>query len=143
MSEIKNIAATKTIILPAEKKGKKQGKYETALLMDLTAKKELPFSIATLIIHENNGDRSYRILPLNSESSLRDYKKLPHEITYPVRLLTTERLNIVKQEAEQKYNSNTENEIPDKEYLAQKILAHVYARFQELKPFRDIVKWYW
>ena len=143
MSEIKNIAATKTIILPAEKKGKKQGKYETALLMDLTAKKELPFSIATLIIHENNGDRSYRILPLNSESSLRDYKKLPHEITYPVRLLTTERLNIVKQEAEQKYNSNTENEIPDKEYLAQKILAHVYARFQELKPFRDIVKWYY
>ena len=43
MSEIKNIAATKTIILPAEKKGKKQGKYETALLMDLTAKKRIAF----------------------------------------------------------------------------------------------------
>lgn len=133
----------KTIILPAVKAGKKHGKYETALLVDFVARTELPFNIATLIIHETNGDRSYRVLPLNSESSLRDFKKLPHEITYPVRLLTTERLNIIKQEAEQEYNSNPGNEISYKEFLGQKILAHIYARFRELKPFRDIVKWYY
>ena len=47
MSARKNSAVKKTIILPVEKKGKKNGKQTAALLLDLTTKAELPFSTAT------------------------------------------------------------------------------------------------
>ena len=142
MSAIKKNAATKTIILPAEKPGKNKGKHEAGLLLDFVTKTTLPLNIATILIHEINGDRNYKVLPLSSERSLQDYKKMPAEVMHSIRLLTAERLSIIKQEAERKYNSTVKNEIACKDYLEQKMLSHIYYRLQELKPFSAILKWY-
>lgn len=133
----------KTIILPAEKPGKKHGKTETALLIDFVAKTELPFGIATLLVQVANGDRTYKQLPLNSEKSLQDFKKLPREILFSINLLTAEKLQLVRQEAKFTYPANAKNKLSHTTYAEQKILTHIYYRFQELKPFRDILKWYY
>ena len=143
MSVTKKDAIKKTIILPVAKAGKSKGKHDTALLMDFVTKAALPFSIATLLVHESNGGRDYKVLPLQSEKSLQDFKEMPREITYSLRFLTAEKLNTVKQQAQWKYNSNLKNDISFKAYLEQKMLSHIYYRFQELKPFRAILKWYY
>lgn len=143
MSATKKNAGTKTIILPAEKAGKNNGKTVPALLLDFTASTELPFNIATLIVHEINGNRNYKVLPLNSEQGLRDFKKMPKDITFSIALLTGERLNVIKETARWQYNPNHKNDIPFKTYLHQKVVAHVYYRMQELKPFSSILKWYY
>lgn len=133
----------RTIILPAMKPGKKNGKYETALLLDFVSKTENPFNIAALLVHELNGERNYKVLPLTGEKSLHDFNKLPHEVTYSIRFLTTEKLTVIKQEAERNYNSNNRNEVSFKTYVEQKMLSHMYYRLQELKPFSSILKWYY
>jgi len=143
MSATNNSEAKKTIILPEEKTGKKKGKQTPALLLDLVTKTELPFGIATILVNEINGNRDYKVLPLKSEKSLQDFKKLPHEITYSIRYLTAEKLNAVKQEALWKHSASLRKEIALEEYLEQKMLSHIYFRIQELKPFTAILKWYY
>lgn len=143
MSATNNNLPKKTIILPAVKPGKKNGKYETALLLDFVSKTELSFNIAALLVQEINGDRNYKVLPLSGEKSLRDFSKLPHEVVYSIRFLTTEKLAVLRQEAERNYNSNNRSDISFKAYTEQKISSHIYYRLQELKPFSSILKWYY
>jgi SNF2 family DNA or RNA helicase len=143
MGATKKSAGKKTIILPAEKAGKNNIKHLPALLLDFVAKTELPFGIATILMHEANGNRNYKILPLNSENGVKNFNKMPPEITHSISFLTAKQLNIVKERTGWQYNSNLNNNVPFKTYLEQKMLSHIYYRLQELKPFSAILKWYY
>ncbi|MFT4152332.1 DEAD/DEAH box helicase [Parafilimonas sp.] len=136
-------AVKKTIILPAEKPGKKNREYEVALLLDFVSETKLPFRVATLLVQELNGDRNYKLLPLNNERSLHAYKKFPHEILYAVRLLTAEQLDMVKGKAALQYKLMPAGDISRATFIEQKMLSHIYYRLQELKPFSAILKWYY
>jgi len=143
MSEMKKNTAKKTIILPAEKPGKNKGATDAALLLDFTANKELPFTVSTLLMQEMNGSRNYKVLPLNSEQGLQDFKKLPKDITFIIGNLTKDKLNDQKQRTVWQYNNRHSKDVSLKTYQRQKMLTHIYYRLQELKPFSAIVKWYY
>lgn len=143
MSEAKKSVSARTIIMPAEKAGKNKGKTVPALLLDFTAKTDLPFTIAALLVFEMNGSRNYKVLPLNSELALRDFKKLPVEINRIISRLTKEKLGALSDDFAAQYDELINTNLTKESFLQKKMLLHIYNQLLELKPFNVVLKWYY
>ena len=129
--------------MPAEKAGRNKGKNIPALLIDLTPKAEHPFSFNALMVMEINGSRSYKMLPLNSELVLKDFRSLPPEASRTILRLTKDKLAAMRETLAAEYNAQPSTAEPQNDFINKKMELHIYEQLQLLKPFNVILKWYY
>lgn len=142
MQPDKKNKSSKTIILPEIKPGKKNGKNEFGLLLNFTVKNKFPFGVEKIMVQSFNGERYYKTIPLINDNSLVEFKMLPPVVVYSIGKLTQEKINLIRMHAELPHGSA--NNIHGSLYspLEKQLLSHFNNCFRELKPFCNILKWY-
>ncbi len=127
----------KTIILPAETKGKRKDSTEAGLLIDFTGPRDQPFKIACVLITEMSGHRDIKSLPLTS-NSLRHYKTLPAELRRILSGFTRENIQLKTTQLMDDYFTAD----PAAPEVVKGINAYLRNAFAYIKPFNLLLKWF-
>ncbi|MBN9298388.1 MAG: DEAD/DEAH box helicase [Filimonas sp.] len=132
----------KTIILPAQSKGKNKQTTVTSLLIDVSGKDGNAFKISGLLVIEINGNRNYKVFPLQDELSAFEFKSVPLDVVRIILKLTRDRIASEKQWLTENYLTK-ETTLSQEAYVTQGLRNYLHDVLQQLRPFNALLKWHY
>lgn len=111
-------------------------------MIDVRKTDEAPFKIKGLMVHENNGERNLKPLPLTTVNTLYQLE-LQWQLIQSLIPFTQEKIEEEKNNLQQKAHNKNIHGIAKEKFIQQGLLKMQHNAFKTLKPISSLIKWYY